>query len=77
LRVILRSTGASRKSGKTCWMPREYRTPPERFFDPGAKIAGYKSSRDVTVIVELPKTSTGKIQKFVLRDKERAGQASA
>ena len=38
------------------------------------KIAGYKAPRDVTVIVELPKTSTGKIQKFVLRDKERAGQ---
>ena len=36
------------------------------------KIAGYKAPREVDIIVELPKTSTGKIQKFVLRDKERA-----
>ena len=41
------------------------------------KIAGYKAPREVDIIVELPKTSTGKIQKFMLRDKERAGQASA
>jgi fatty-acyl-CoA synthase len=41
------------------------------------KIAGYKAPREVDIIVELPKTSTGKIQKFILRDKERAGQASA
>jgi fatty-acyl-CoA synthase len=40
------------------------------------KIAGYKAPREVDIIVELPKTSTGKIQKFILRDKERAGQAS-
>ncbi len=38
------------------------------------KIAGYKAPREVDIIVELPKTSTGKIQKFMLRDKERAGQ---
>jgi fatty-acyl-CoA synthase len=38
------------------------------------KIAGYKTPREVVVIVELPKTSTGKIQKFMLRDKERAAQ---
>jgi len=38
-----------------------------------AKIAGYKAPRDVSVIVELPKTSTGKIQKFVLREKDWAG----
>ena len=36
------------------------------------KIAGYKAPREVDIIVELPKTSTGKIQKFMLRDKERA-----
>lgn len=41
------------------------------------KIAGYKAPREVDIIMELPKTSTGKIQKFILRDKERAGQASA
>ena len=38
------------------------------------KIAGDKSPREVVIIVDLPKTSTGKIQKFVLREKERAGQ---
>ena len=37
----------------------------------------YKAPREVDIIMELPKTSTGKIQKFILRDKERAGQASA
>lgn len=41
------------------------------------KIAGYKAPREGDIIVELPKTSTGKIQKFILRDKEWAGQASA
>jgi acyl-CoA synthetase (AMP-forming)/AMP-acid ligase II len=38
------------------------------------KIAGYKAPREVDISVELPKTSTGKIQKFVLREKEWAGQ---
>ncbi len=38
------------------------------------KIAGYKSPREVVIIVDLPKTSTGKIQKFVLREKEWAGK---
>ena len=37
------------------------------------KIAGYKAPREVDVTIELPKTSTGKIQKFILRDKEWAG----
>jgi fatty-acyl-CoA synthase len=37
------------------------------------KIAGYKAPREVDITVELPKTSTGKIQKFMLRDKEWAG----
>jgi fatty-acyl-CoA synthase len=40
------------------------------------KIAGYKAPREVLVIVDLPKTSTGKIQKFMLREKEWAGHAS-
>jgi len=39
------------------------------------KIAGYKAPREVDITVELPKTSTGKIQKFVLRDKEWAGHS--
>jgi len=38
------------------------------------KIAAYKTPREVDITVELPKTSTGKIQKFMLREKEWAGQ---
>jgi fatty-acyl-CoA synthase len=39
------------------------------------KIARYKAPRNVDFLVELPKTSTGKIQKFALRDREWAGKA--
>ena len=38
------------------------------------KIARYKAPRDVDFLLELPKTSTGKIQKFALRDAEWAGK---
>ena len=37
-------------------------------------IARYKAPREVEVVGELPKTSTGKIQKFELRAKEWGGQ---
>jgi fatty-acyl-CoA synthase len=37
-------------------------------------IARYKAPREVELISELPKTSTGKIQKFELRAKEWGGQ---
>ncbi|MBV9831239.1 MAG: long-chain-fatty-acid--CoA ligase [Marmoricola sp.] len=37
-------------------------------------IARYKAPRDVEIVAELPKTSTGKIQKFELRAKEWGGQ---
>jgi fatty-acyl-CoA synthase len=40
------------------------------------KIAGYKGPREVDITMELPKTSTGKIQKYMLREKEWAGHAS-
>jgi fatty-acyl-CoA synthase len=40
------------------------------------KIAGYKAPRDIAITMELPKTSTGKIQKYMLREKEWAGHAS-
>lgn len=40
------------------------------------QIARYKAPREVEVIEELPKTSTGKIQKFKLRDAEWAGHDS-
>ena len=41
-----------------------------------SKIARYKVPREIDITVELPKTSTGKIQKFVLREKEWAGHTS-
>ena len=37
------------------------------------KIASYKAPNEVDFAVDLPKTSTGKIQKFMLREKESAG----
>jgi fatty-acyl-CoA synthase len=40
------------------------------------KIAGYKAPREVDITVGLPKTSTGKIQKFMLREQAWAGHAS-
>jgi acyl-CoA synthetase (AMP-forming)/AMP-acid ligase II len=38
-----------------------------------SRIARYKAPAAVEILDELPKTSTGKVQKFVLRDKEWAG----
>jgi fatty-acyl-CoA synthase len=38
------------------------------------KIARYKAPREIDITLELPKTSTGKIQKFVLRDPEWAAR---
>lgn len=38
------------------------------------KIARYKAPAAVDFVDELPKTSTGKIQKYVLREKEWSGQ---
>ena len=38
------------------------------------RIARYKSPRAVEFVEELPKTSTGKVQKFELREKEWAGE---
>jgi fatty-acyl-CoA synthase len=39
------------------------------------QIAGYKAPRDIDITVKLPKTSTGKIQKFMLREREWTGHA--
>ena len=39
-----------------------------------SRIARYKAPAAVEILDELPKTSTGKVQKFVLRDKEWADQ---
>jgi fatty-acyl-CoA synthase len=41
-----------------------------------SKIARYKAPKAVEIVAELPKTSTGKVQKFELREKEWSGQAS-
>ena len=38
------------------------------------RLAPYKYPRWIEFVPELPKTSTGKIQKFVLRDREWAGR---
>ena len=48
-------------------------TPQDLIAHARTKIAGYKVPRDIHITVELPKTSTGKIQKYVLREAEWAG----
>jgi fatty-acyl-CoA synthase len=50
-------------------------TPEELIAHVRTKIARYKAPREVDIVVALPKTSTGKIQKFVLREPEWAGRA--
>jgi len=51
-------------------------TPQELIAHARAKIAGYKVPHDIHITVELPKTSTGKIQKYALREAGWAGHAS-
>jgi fatty-acyl-CoA synthase len=50
-------------------------TPADLIAHVRTKIAGYKAPRDIDITVKLPKTSTGKIQKYMLREKEWTGQA--
>jgi fatty-acyl-CoA synthase len=38
-----------------------------------ARIARYKAPREIEIVTALPKTSTGKVQKFELREKEWSG----
>jgi benzoate-CoA ligase len=40
------------------------------------KLAPYKYPRAIEFIAELPKTATGKIQRFRLRERERAQPGS-
>jgi Acyl-CoA synthetases (AMP-forming)/AMP-acid ligases II len=40
------------------------------------QIARYKAPRDVEFVTTLPKTATGKVQKYELREKEWTGHAS-
>ena len=49
-------------------------TPQELIAHVRTKIASYKAPRDIVFVADLPKTATGKIQKFVLRDAQRAGR---
>ncbi len=49
-------------------------TPEELIAHVRTKIARFKAPREVDIRPELPKTSTGKIQKFVLRQPEWAGR---
>jgi fatty-acyl-CoA synthase len=41
------------------------------------RLAGFKLPKAVQVVDELPKTATGKIQKFVLRESARQAAAAA
>ena len=51
-------------------------TPTDLIAHVRTKIAGYKAPRDIDITVKLPKTSTGKIQKYMLREKEWTSHAS-
>ncbi|MGQ0576390.1 MAG: acyl--CoA ligase family protein [Pseudonocardia sp.] len=56
--------------------PGESATPDELIAHVKSKIARYKAPKAVEIVTELPKTSTGKVQKFELREKEWGGHAS-
>jgi fatty-acyl-CoA synthase len=49
-------------------------TPEELIAHVRTKIARFKAPREVDITLDLPKTSTGKIQKFVLREPGWAGR---
>src|SRR5450755_3774300 len=51
-------------------------TPDDLMAHVRTKIARYKAPRDIDITVDLPKTPTGKIQKFLLRDAEWAGHTN-
>ena len=53
--------------------PGKSATPQDLIAHVRTKIAGYKVPRDIDIAAQLPKTSTGKIQKYVLRETEWAG----
>ncbi len=42
-----------------------------------SRIAGYKAPWEVEFVQQLPRTSTGKVRKFQLREKEWAGHERA
>ena len=41
-----------------------------------SRIARFKAPREVEIVEALPKTSTGKVQKFELREKEWGDRAN-
>ncbi len=51
-------------------------TPEELIEHVKSRIARYKAPRDVELVDALPKTSTGKVQKFELREKEWGDRSS-
>ena len=57
--------------------PGGHPTPDELIGHVRAQLAHFKAPREVTLVTELPKTSTGKIQKHVLRDQARAQKSGA
>jgi fatty-acyl-CoA synthase len=54
----------------------ESATPEELIEHVKSRIARYKAPRVVEIVDELPKTSTGKVQKFELREKEWGGETN-
>jgi fatty-acyl-CoA synthase len=56
--------------------PGESATEDELIAHVKSKIARYKAPKAVEIVAELPKTSTGKVQKFELREKEWGAEAS-
>jgi fatty-acyl-CoA synthase len=54
----------------------ESATPEELIEHVKAKIARYKAPKTIEIVAELPKTSTGKVQKFELREKEWGGETN-
>jgi fatty-acyl-CoA synthase len=57
--------------------PGGHTTPDELIGHVRARLAHFKAPREVTLVAELPKTSTGKIQKHVLRQQARAQKPGA
>jgi fatty-acyl-CoA synthase len=57
--------------------PGGHTTPDELIGHVRAQLAHFKAPREVTLVAELPKTSTGKIQKHVLREQARAQKPGA
>lgn len=64
-----------RPKGYVVLRPGMSATPQDLIAHARAKIAGYKVPREIDITANLPKTSTGKIQKYMLRETGWAGRA--